>query len=68
MVNDYGGMCVKEALQIIIGLLFLVGMLYLLTYSSWFWATIHLIQGGIIILLFFIGIGLVLLGASELKE
>ncbi len=58
----------KALLQILVGLVLIVGVLFLLTYSSWFWATVHLIQGGIVVLLFLIGIGLVLLGASELKE
>ena len=58
----------KGLLQMIIGLILIVGVLYILTYSSWFWATVRLVQGGIVLLLFLIGIGLVLLGASELKE
>ena len=58
----------KGLVQLLIGLLFLVSVMWILTSSSWFWATIRLIQGGLVVLLFFIGIGLVLLGTSELKE
>ena len=58
----------KGLMQMIIGLILIVGVLYILTYSGWFWATVRLVQGGIVLLLFLIGIGLVLLGASELKE
>lgn len=58
----------KGMIQIIIGLLLFVIVLLALTESSWLWATIQLIQGGIIILLFLIGLGLIIFGASELKE
>ena len=58
----------KALMQMIVGLIFIVGVLYILTYSSWFWAAVRLIQGGLVLLVFLVGIGLVLLGASELKE
>ena len=56
----------KGLIQILIGLVFIVVVLFSLTYTSWFWATIRLIQGGLVLLVFFIGLGLILLGASEL--
>lgn len=58
----------RGLLQLLMGLLFIVGTLWVLTYTNWFWATIHFVQGGLVLLLFLIGIGLVLLGASELRE
>ena len=58
----------KGLIYLIIGLLLLVVVLYTLTYSSWLWATIRLIQGGLVLLIFFISLGLILLGATELKE
>lgn len=58
----------RGLMQLLIGLLFIVGTLWILTYTSWFWATIRFVQGGLVILLFLIGVGLVLLGASELRE
>lgn len=68
MVMFMRGGSMKVFIQVIVGLLFLIGALYLLTFSSWLWAAIRLIQGGVVVVLFLIGIGLVLLGASELKE
>jgi hypothetical protein len=62
-----GGNSMKSLIQIVVGLLLLVGLLYVLTYSSWLWATIRLVQGGLVVMVFFIALGLVLLGASELK-
>jgi hypothetical protein len=58
----------RAFIQMMAGLLFLVIVLFALTYSSWFWAAVRFVQGGLLILLFLIGIGLVLLGASELKD
>ena len=58
----------RAFIQMLVGLLLLVGVLFALTYSSWFWAAVRFVQGGLLIVLFLIGIGLVLLGASELKE
>ena len=57
----------KGFIQIIAGLILLVAVLFTLTYSSWFWATIRLIQGSLILLVFFIALGLILLGASDIK-
>jgi len=58
----------KGLFQIILGLLFLVIMLLALTSESWLWATIKLIQGGIVIGVALIGVVLVLLGITALKE
>ncbi len=58
----------KALIQMMIGLMLIVGVLYVLTYQSWFWAAVKLVQGGLVLLVLLIGIGLVLLGASELKE
>jgi len=58
----------RGLIQLLIGLLLIVGVLWVMTSSSWFWATIRFVQGGLVVLVFLIGIGLVLLGAGELKE
>jgi len=58
----------KGFMYIIIGLLLIVIAIFALTYSSWLWATIRLIQGGIIIALVLVGFGLIFLGGSELKN
>ena len=57
----------KGLVQIIIGLLFWVGMTYLLLIPSWLSAAYRLLQGGIVWGLLFVGLGLVLLGLSELR-
>ena len=58
----------KQFIQILIGLILLIVMLFLLIASWGFWqSTLHVIKGGIIFLLFFIGIGLLFIGFSELK-
>jgi|GEM_PF-4927889 hypothetical protein len=58
----------KALFEILIGLLLLVGVFYVMTFESWFWAAIRLVQGGLVLTVFLIAVGLVLLGASELKE
>lgn len=57
----------KGAWYLIIGVLLWIIFLYALTYSSWLWATVKLIQGGITLGLFFLGLGLLILGISELR-
>ncbi|MBS3144681.1 hypothetical protein J4208_03785 [Candidatus Woesearchaeota archaeon] len=57
----------KGLLQIVIGLLLWVGTLYLLTIPNWLQATLTLLRGGIVFGLFFIGLGVLLLGFNELK-
>ena len=57
----------KGLLQIVAGLLFFVAVAYLLLSGSWLLATIKLIQGGMLLMFFFMGLGLVLLGVSELR-
>ena len=57
----------KGLLQIVACLLFFVAVAYLLLSGSWLLATIKLIQGGMLLMFFFMGLGLVLLGVSELR-
>lgn len=57
----------KALVEIIVGLLFLVLGIFLLTYNAWFQAFVQLLQGGIIIVLLLLGIGILLLGLSDLK-
>ena len=57
----------KGLVQIVIGLLLWVGTLYLLTLTNWLQAALDLLRGGIIFGLFFIGLGLLLLGINELR-
>jgi|TARA_Y100000310_G_scaffold334233_1_gene413507 hypothetical protein len=57
----------KGLVQIIIGLIFWVAVLYISTFNNWLLAAWHLLQGGIVWGLFFVGLGLLLLGLSELK-
>ena len=63
----HGGYDMKGLIQVVVGLLLIVAVLYAMTYTSWFWAAVRLVQGGVVILVFLIGIGLILLGASEMK-
>jgi len=65
LLNSYK---MKAIIQIIGGLTVIVFVLLLLTYTSWFWATIKLIQGGFIVFLAVIGIVMLLLGISEVRE
>lgn len=58
----------KELIKIIVGLLFIIIALFLLTYSSWLSAFVSLIQGGIIVMLFLVALGFILIGFTELKE
>lgn len=57
----------KGFVQIVVGLLLFVIVAYILTYSTWLWATLELLQGGIVLLLFLIGLGFLLIGFSEVK-
>lgn len=57
----------KGLLQIVIALLLWVVTFYLLTVPNWLKATISVLRGGIVFGLFFIGLGLLFLGISELK-
>lgn len=57
----------KGLIQIVIGLLLWVATLYLLTVPSWLKAAISLLRGGIVFGLFFVGLGLLLLGYNEMK-
>jgi len=58
----------KGLLQIVIALLLWVVTLYLLTVPIWLKAAVTLLRGGIIFVLFFVGLGLLLLGYNELKN
>lgn len=58
----------KGFVQIVIALLLWVVTLYLLTAPNWLQATLTLVRGGIVFALFFVGLGLLFLGISELKE
>lgn len=59
----------REYIKIVIGLLLILIALYaLLSWNSWLRATIALLQGGVIGLVVLIGIALVVLGISDVKE
>ena len=67
MANENQGN-IKTVVKIFVGLLLLVAVAYAMTWPSWFWAVVKLLQGGIALLVFFIGLGLVLMGVSEFKD
>ncbi len=58
----------KGLIKIVVGLIIFVAIVYVLTYQNWLWATLKFLQGGVIVLLFLIGLGFVILGFSDLKE
>lgn len=69
MDEEVGGTCTMKGLvQIVIALLLWVVTLYLLTVPNWLQATLMLVRGGIVFGLFFVGLGLLFLGISELRE
>ena len=55
-------------LHIVGGFTLWVLVLLLLTYTSWLWATVHFLQAGIVFSLFLLGLGLLVLGMSELNK
>ena len=57
----------KGFLQVVVALLLWVVTLYLLTVPSWLKAALTLLRGGILFGLFFVGLGLLLLGYNELR-
>jgi len=59
---------INHFFKVVIGLALVVLGLMLLTYDSWLVATIALIQGGIVIVIILVGLGLIFLGLTELKE
>lgn len=58
----------KAFVEIILGLLFLIVGIFLLTYKTWFQSFVVLVQGGVVVFVFLLGLGVLLLGLSELKE
>jgi len=54
--------------KIIVGLIFAILALMLVTYNSWLAATIVLVKGGIVLTIVLIGLVLIFLGITELKE
>lgn len=61
----------KQIIEIIIGLILLIGVVYVFVtpgLAGWAQATKDIIQGGIVLGVALVGIGLILLGISELKE
>ncbi len=58
----------KGLLSIIVGLLFWLALVYVLTYPSWLRAFVTLIQGGLVSLIFLIGVGFLLFGVSQMRE
>ena len=58
----------KARIEIVVGLLFLVVGVFLLTYKTWLMAFLTIVRGGIVSALFLLGLGIILLGISELKE
>ena len=61
----------KKFIEIIMGLMLLLGVVYVFITPSllgWAQATKDVVQGSIVILVAIIGIALVLLGLSELKS
>lgn len=57
----------KSLAQVVVGLLVLVVFVYVLMVRSWLMAAVTLVKGGVVVVLFFLGVGLVLLGLSGLK-
>ncbi len=58
----------KALIEIVVGLLFLVVGVFLLTYKTLLMAFLTIVRGGIVSALFLLGLGIILLGISELKE
>tara|TARA_Y100000310_G_scaffold342637_1_gene446716 strand:+ start:17377 stop:17562 length:186 start_codon:yes stop_codon:yes gene_type:complete len=59
---------IKEMFRVVIGLIFVIITLISLTNESWYLSVLTVIKGTLVIALFFIGIGLIFWGLSELKE
>ena len=59
----------KQLTQIIIGLLLWIILLYVLFATNWSFlqSTLHVIKGGLVLLIFLIGLGLILIGITESK-
>jgi hypothetical protein len=58
----------NNLIKVIIGLiLVIVAVWFSINFTSWGRATINLIQGGIVLMVIFIGLVLILLGFSDLK-
>ena len=58
----------KGIFQLILGLAFLILVFLTLTHQNWYLATIKLLQGGLVLTIFFIGFVLTLLGITEIKK
>jgi len=58
----------QQITKAIVGLVLVILGLLLLTYDIWYMALLTLIQGGVVLTIFIVGLGLVLLGLMELKE
>jgi phosphoglycerol transferase MdoB-like AlkP superfamily enzyme len=59
----------KEYFQIVIGLLLIVLVLLLGTYfTSWGWALLILVKGGVLAAVALIGVAFIALGVMEAKE
>jgi len=58
----------QQITKAIVGLVLVILGLLLLTYDSWYMALLTIIQGGVVLAIFLIGLGLILLGLMELKE
>ena len=58
----------KGLLSIIVGLLFWLALVYVLAYPVWLRALVTLIQGGLVLLIFLIGVGFLLFGVSQMRE
>ncbi len=58
----------KGLLSIIVGLLFWLALVYVLSYPAWLRAFVTLIQGGLVSLIFLVGVGFILFGVSQMRE
>lgn len=58
----------REVVEILFGLLLWVVLLYALSFGNWMNALVKFVQGGVLVGLFFVGLGLIALGLMELRE
>ena len=59
----------KAYMELLLGLLLILGVgLIVVTWPRWLLATIRLVQGGLMLGLALVGLGLIFLGVNELRE
>lgn len=58
----------KFIFKIILGLVFIILGLMLLTYPSWLSATVDLIKAGVVILIILVGLVVTFMGVAEMRD